>query len=137
MRLPGGSFRVVGIYATGSGFEDAASVVSLADAQQLLQKYRQVGAVQIKLKDPRQIDQVRARLERQYPKLTISESSQAANDQQMVGMMQGMAWGIALLAVIIGGVGMTNTVMMSAFERTREIGTLRALGWSRWRVVAW
>jgi ABC-type antimicrobial peptide transport system permease subunit len=136
LRLPGGSFRVVGIYATGSGFEDAASVVSLADAQQLLQKYRQVGAVQIKLKDPRQIDPVRARLERLYPKLTISESSQAANDQQMVGYLQGMAWGIALLAVIIGGVGMTNTVMMSAFERTREIGTLRALGWSRWRVLA-
>jgi ABC-type antimicrobial peptide transport system permease subunit len=135
IRLPGGAFRIVGIYATGSGFEDAASVVSLADAQLLLQKYRQVGAVQIKLKDPRQINQVRARLERQYPKLTISESSQAANDQQMVGMMQGMAFGIAFLAVIIGGVGMTNTVMMSAFERTREIGTLRALGWSRWRVV--
>ena len=72
IRLPGGAFRIVGIYATGSGFEDAASVVSLADAQLLLQKYRQVGAVQIKLKDPRQIDQVRARLERQYPKLTIS-----------------------------------------------------------------
>jgi ABC-type antimicrobial peptide transport system permease subunit len=135
LRLPGGSFRVVGIYATGSGFEDAASVVSLADAQQLLQKYRQVGAVQIKLKDPRQIDLVRAKLEKLYPKLTISGSSQAANDQQMVTYMQGFAWGIALLAVIIGGVGMTNTVMMSAFERTREIGTLRALGWSRWRVL--
>jgi putative ABC transport system permease protein len=51
LRLPGGSFRIVGIYATGNGFEDAASVVSLADGQQLLQKPRQVGAVQIKLRD--------------------------------------------------------------------------------------
>lgn len=135
LRLPGGSFRIVGIYATGSGFEDAASVVSLVDAQLLMQKHRQVGAVQIKLKDPRQIDQVRARLERLFPKLAISESSQAANDQQMVGMMQAMAWGVAFLAVVIGGIGMTNTVMMSAFERTREIGTLRAMGWSRWRVL--
>jgi len=135
LRLPGGSFRVVGIYATGSGFEDAASVVSLADAQQLLQKHRQVGAVQIKLKDPRQIEPVRAKLERLYPRLTVSQSSQAANQQQMVAYMEGFAWGIALLAVIIGGVGMMNTVMMSAFERTREIGTLRALGWSRARVL--
>ncbi len=135
LRLPGGSFRVVGIYATGSGFEDAASVVSLADSQQLLQKHRQVGAVQIKLKDPRQIDPVRAKLERLYPKLTVSQSSQAANQQQMVTYMQGFAWGIALLAVIIGGIGMMNTVMMSAFERTREIGTLRALGWGRQRVI--
>ncbi len=135
LRLPGGGFRIVGIYATGSGFEDAAAVVSLADAQQLMLKHRQVGAVQIKLKDPRQIEVVRAKLERLYPKLTISQSSQAANQQQMVTYMQGFAWGIALLAVIIGGIGMMNTVMMSAFERTREIGTLRAMGWSRARVL--
>ena len=136
IRLIGGTYRVVGIYETGSGFEDAASVMALADAQQLLQKKRTVGAVQIKLTDARQIDRVRARLERMYPKLSMSQSSQAASQQQVVGMIQGLAWGISFLAVVIGGVGMTNTVMMSVFERTREIGTLRALGWSRRRVLA-
>jgi len=135
LRLPGGSFRIVGIYATGNGFEDVASVVSLADGQQLLQKPRQVGAVQIKLRDLRQIDQVREKLERLYPKLTISESSRAAEAQQAMSTIQDFAWGIALLAIIVGGVGMTNTVTMSAFERTREIGTLRALGWRRRRVL--
>ncbi len=136
LRLTGGTFRVVGIYETGSGFEDAASLISLADAQQLLQKHRQVGAVQIKLKDARQIERVRTRLERQYPRLNVSASSDVADQQQMVGMMQGFAWGIAFLAVVIGGIGMTNTVMMSTFERTREIGTLRAMGWGRLRVLA-
>jgi len=133
--LPGGTFRVVGIYETGSGFEDAGSVLSLPDAQQLAQKARQVGAVQVKLRDVRQTEQVRARLQRLYPRLTVSQSGDIANQQQMVGMIQGFALGIALLAVVIGGVGMTNTVMMSTFERTHEIGTLRALGWSRQRVV--
>ncbi len=66
LRLPGGGFRIVGIYATGSGFEDAAAVVSLADAQQLLLKHRQVGAIQIKLRDTQQIETVRAKLERLY-----------------------------------------------------------------------
>ena len=135
LRLTGGAFRVVGIYETGSGFEDAASVMALADAQQLIQKKRQVGAVQVKLKDARQLERVRARLERQFPRLSMSNSSQASNQQQVVGMIQGLAWGIALLAIIIGGVGMTNTVMMSVFERTREIGTLRALGWSQQRIL--
>ncbi len=136
LRLPGGSYRVVGLYETGSGFEDGAAVISLADSQELMQKHRQVGAVQIKLRDPRQIDAIRAQLERRYPRLTASQSDDVANQQQMVSYLQGFALGIALLAVVIGGVGMTNTVMMSAFERTREIGALRALGWSRRRVLA-
>ncbi|HKZ86161.1 MAG TPA: ABC transporter permease [Anaerolineae bacterium] len=135
VRITGGTFNVVGIYNSGSGFEDAAAILSLSDAQQLLQKHRQVGAVQVKLKDARQSERVRAQLERLYPRLAASQSSQTADQQQMTTYIQGFAVAIALLAVIIGGVGMANTAMMSTFERTREIGTLRALGWSRRRVL--
>jgi ABC-type antimicrobial peptide transport system permease subunit len=46
-----------------------------------------------------------------------------------------MAMGIAGLAIVIGGLGMTNTLFMSVLERTREIGLLRSLGWRRWRVL--
>src|SRR5512143_1618279 len=53
IRLTGGTFKVVGIYGSGDGFEDAASIVSLSDAQQLLQKYQLVGAIQVKVQDPR------------------------------------------------------------------------------------
>ncbi len=135
LRLTGGSFKIAGIYLSGNGFEDAAAILALSDAQQLLQKQRQVGAVQIKVEDPRQIDTVRARLEKQFPRLSVSQSGDVADQAQMVQYMQAFAVAIAALAVLIGGVGMTNTVMMSTFERTREIGTLRAVGWQRRRVM--
>ena len=135
LRLTGGSFKIAGIYLSGNGFEDAAAILALSDAQQLLQKQRQVGAVQIKVEDPRQIDTVRARLEKQFPRLSVSQSGDVADQAQMVQYMQAFAVAIAALAVLIGGVGMTNTVMMSTFERTREIGTLRAVGWQRRRVI--
>lgn len=135
IRLTDSVFRVAGIFETGSAYEEAAAVISLADAQALLQKPRQVGAFQVKLKDPGQMERVKQRLQRVLPNADVVASSQAAESQQQIAYVRSFAWGLALLAIIIGGFGMMNTLMMSVFERTREIGTLRALGWSRRRIM--
>lgn len=52
-----------------------------------------------------------------------------------IGIAAMVAQAISLLAIVVGGVGIANTMVMSIFERTREIGTLRALGWRKRRIL--
>ena len=52
-----------------------------------------------------------------------------------IRLSQAIAWVTSAIALIIGAIGMLNTMIMSVFERTKEIGTLRAIGWKRSRIV--
>ncbi len=135
LHLTGGTFRVVGIYETGDAFEDGSAVIPLDEAQSLLQKHRLVGAYYIKLRDAALADRLREKVARQYPELKLSTASEFGDKQQMVDYLKGTGWAVGALAIIVGGVGMTNTILMSVFERTREIGVLRAVGWSQRRVL--
>src|SRR5690606_22370016 len=67
--------------------------------------------------------------------LAISRTSEREANQQWDQVLRGYAWGISAIAILIGGLGMMNAMVMSVLERTREIGTLRAVGWSRNRVL--
>ncbi len=135
LRITGSTFRVVGVYETGNGFEDAAAVVPLEEAQALTLQPRKVSVLYVKLDNPDEADQLRTRIERRFPELSISTSVGFVNQEQLFDMLDAMAMAVAGLAVVIGGIIMTNTLWMSVFERTREIGVLRSLGWRRRRVM--
>ena len=50
--------------------------------------------------------------------------------------MDAFAAVIGILAMLVGGIVVANTMMMSIYERTREIGTLRALGWPKRSILS-
>ncbi len=135
LRITGGAFRIVGIYETGSAFEDGGAVMALDEAQSLLLQPRRVSMYYLRLRSPEEEARLRTRIDRYLDDVTLSTTSEFADRQQMVAYMEGFAWGISGLAILIGGLVMTNTLFMSAFERTREIGLLRALGWRRGQVM--
>ncbi|MGD2165970.1 MAG: ABC transporter permease [Anaerolineae bacterium] len=134
-RVSGTAFRIVGIYETGDGFEDSGAVLPLEEAQMITLQPHHVSMLYIKLRDPSDEAQLRRRVERQFPNLSLSTTTGFVEQEQVLQMLDVGAMGIAGLAILIGGVGMTNTLFMSVFERTREIGLLRSLGWGRWRVL--
>jgi ABC-type antimicrobial peptide transport system permease subunit len=133
--ISGTAFRIVGIYETGDGFEDSGAVIPLEEAQSITVQPHHVSVLYVKLRDPSDEAGLRRRVERQFPELSLSTTTGFAEQEQMLQILDVGAMAIAGLAILIGGVGMTNTLFMSVFERTREIGLLRSVGWGRWRVL--
>ncbi len=135
IRLGEQVYRIVGIYETGEAFEEGGAVLRLEDAQALLGLPRQVSAIYIQLRDPALADRLRARVERLYPRLSLSTTEEMAGRSELTASVQAMVWGVAALAILIGGISMMNSQLMAVLERTREIGVLRAVGWRSWRVL--
>ncbi len=135
VRIYGQPYRIVGIFETGQGMEESGGVVTLEDAQEIAKYERQVSLYQIGLRRGTDADETVARMENLNMELSISRASDRQANQQYDDMIQGFAWGVAAIAILIGGLGMMNSMVMTVLERTREIGTLRAVGWSRGRVM--
>jgi ABC-type antimicrobial peptide transport system permease subunit len=135
VRLGEVGFRVVGVYETGISYEESAGVMSLRDAQELTGKPRQVTMYGIKVTDPAQAEALQKQLAAALPDVAVSLASTFAENLPDMKSMNVMMWGIGLLAIVVGGISMMNTMIMSVYERTREIGTLRAVGWRRRRVL--
>ena len=135
IRLCEATYRIVGIYETGKPIEESGAVIPLREVQAMSGKPRQVNAYQVKLRDLGEMNRVRQRIQRRFPDLTVSASADFTKEQEMLGYIHGFTWAVSLLAVLLGSVGVMNTMLMSVFERTSEVGVLRALGWHKWRVL--
>jgi putative ABC transport system permease protein len=130
-------FRVSGIYHSGDSFEDAGAVVPLRTAQLLDHRPGEVTTIAVSVQPGRSGPVVAKQLERRFPGVVaVTEPSQAIKVDTSSRLIVDTGWIISLLALIVGGIGVTNTMAMSVVERVREIGILRAVGWRGWRIAA-
>lgn len=128
-------YTVVGIYETGAAFEDGGAVIALSDAVLAFDRRGQVNYYSLRLRDPSFAESVRAEIAERWPELTTMGSASTSVQAEGLQMYRSLGWFLGVFAALIGGLGVTNTVLMSVLERTRDIGVLRALGWRRRRIV--
>jgi putative ABC transport system permease protein len=67
-----------------------------------------------------------------YPNATLMDQTQyKAKQAQQVDQMLNLVYGLLALALVIALIGIANTLALSVYERTRELGLLRAVGTTR------
>ncbi|MFI7228524.1 ABC transporter permease [Nonomuraea angiospora] len=136
--VAGARFRVVGVYAEiGQTFglsRDQEIHIPVTTAQRLLGIER-INGLAVGASGPDEIDplseKVTAALRARYPGEQFSAVTQTAllgTIGSVLGMLTGVLAAIAGISLLVGGVGVSNIMLVSVRERTREIGLRKALG---------
>ncbi|MDA4117798.1 MAG: ABC transporter permease, partial [Thaumarchaeota archaeon] len=125
----GSQFTVVGIYSTGNTFSERFAYLPLQTAQSLTSRQGKVSEVYVKANDPSQVAQVTSEITTSIPGVsTIAPTAFTGAANALLGTLTTFFTVIGLVALLAGGFGVVNTMMMSISERTREIGALKAIG---------
>ena len=127
----GGSYTVTGIYtAATSGFGPASrsAYIPLSAAQAISGKSNQVTEIYVKADTPSLVNSVASLIDSEISGVTANTASSITVASSLSGTLSTLFIVVGIVALIAGAFGVINTMMMSITERTREVGTLRAIG---------
>jgi len=131
----GTEYEIVGIYESDVPWENGGIVIHADVLARQLGRKDNYTLVFVYTSDEAR-DRVAARIESEFPQLRAIPPREFTNTfRDQLAIIDEFVALITVIALVVGVLGVLNTMMMSVSERTREIGTLRALGWSRARVV--
>ena len=136
--LTGQAFRIAGLIHSGSPeLDDGVVFMRLDDAQKLLGLGTAISEIAVVTSDRSQVDSIQQQLQ-----AALGNGAEVRTWAQlepllvyMVDSMDSMAWIIYAAVFIAMAFGIANVLLMAVFERTREIGMMRAIGMNRTRVV--
>jgi putative ABC transport system permease protein len=129
-------FRVAGILERSGTSDDSLFFVPLRTAQEMFESEGRLTAVAVRLRDPADLSGVAARLGQIPGAQVVTETEMRGTLQNILGTVRSLLRSIAWVAAAASVAGLVNTLLMSVAERAYEFSLFRAIGASKWQLMA-
>jgi putative ABC transport system permease protein len=137
LSISGKPFRIIGIYETGSMLLDVVILMDIETARGVLHRPGGVSCIYVEGDHPEDNTELTAAIEKAHPGFDARSMNEAqANFSSLMGQVDTFLLMTVSLALIVGIVGIINTMLMSTTERFAEFGVLRTNGWSQGNILA-
>jgi putative ABC transport system permease protein len=130
-----GTFHVIGIVKTANGFEDGGVFMPLRSAQAFFHKEGSSSVITIKLRNKSDATQFKSMVKAKFPTLVALEDEEFTRSYSQFKILKATAWAVGGCGLLLGGLGVANTMIMSVFTRIREIAILRVSGFSNIQIA--
>ncbi|MES2657929.1 MAG: ABC transporter permease [Verrucomicrobiota bacterium] len=129
---------VVGIVDGGALVENGSVILSLPLYQEISGSQEQINVIDVRAtpgSSEESIKKLCAEINQVVTEAKALPAGENIGNSQAYKFISAMSWGTSLLAVIVGVLGVMNTMLMTVFERKQEICILLAIGWKRGRII--
>lgn len=126
------TFRITGILKKTGSQDDAFMYIPVKTAQTIFKKPSGATAIGVKVKDPVTLAEITDELSEKVPGIQIVTMNQVMSSiSSLAASAKVLSLSIAIIAIVVSAVGVMNAMLMAVFERTQEIGMMRAIGAAR------
>jgi putative ABC transport system permease protein len=138
LRLPNEiDYSVVGVFESRHLLKNGIIFLPLDELQQLTGREGSVTGIVVRTDsgDRRFHERLSEQIKAMEPGLGVQPTKEFIESAVEIRLANALAWMTSAVALVVGCIGMINTMIISYHERIHEIALLRAIGWRRRRVM--
>ncbi len=136
-------FRVIGIFENTGTDVDNQVMMPLETARELFDKPDIVNAIIAKVEKGLDMEEMAEKIEAKLARKRDKDDFEVFTPQQLMEEIQGMLSSVSLVLIaisivslVVGGIGIMNSLFTSVLERTREIGVMKAIGATNFSILS-
>lgn len=129
------TYPVAGVVRMENGFENGGVFMPLLTCQKAFHKEGVCSVITVALADGHASSEVKDWMSANHAKLSALENEEFSRGYSQFKIMKTTAWVVGGCAFLLGGLSVTNTMILSVFSRIKEIAIARVCGFSKGQVA--